>query len=820
MLENAWNRGREPLLIEAPPGAGKTTGVPPRLLSRIDGELWVVEPRRLAARLAAARVAQQIGERVGQTCGYQVRFDRAVGPGTRLHYVTPGILLRRLAGDPALAGIDGVVFDEFHERHLETDLGLALVAALRRGSRPALGIAVMSATLDAGAVAAFLGDPVPIRWGDRPHPVEIEYDDEHAERPLEVRVRAAVRRVVADAAAGHVLVFLPGAAEIRRATDALAELAGARGAVVLPLHGELPAAEQDRAVGPSDRIKIILSTNVAESSITIEGVSAVIDSGLARVASHSPWTGLPSLELAPISRASAEQRAGRAGRTGPGRCIRLYSQRDHDARPAHEVAEVRRADLAAAALLLASLGHDPRQFGWFEAPPPAALDAALELLRALDAIDPAGAITAGGAALAALPMHPRLARLVADGNARGVGRDAAAAAALLGERTVRRRHGDGRRDAEIAGDSDVADWVDRWRAKREIERGAARAADQLVGSLGRKLRQDGSLDDDEREQRLRRAVLAAFPDRVARRRLPGDDLILCGGDTARLDRASVVRHAELVVVVRAEIRRGVAFAEAVSAIEPEWLLEQFPDRLVDHSELRFAPDTGRVEQIARLSYGSVVIDETRRRPDLARQAQVEALLADAVWATSGLVARLCGERELAEWRARLELVRQVAPELGVASAGDAELRAAVAAACAGKTSLAEVRADDLLGHVRAITAGRHRGDMDRLAPARITLRSGRSVPVHYETDKPPWIESRMQDFFGMTSSPTIAGGRVALTLHLLAPNQRAVQVTSDLASFWRQHYPTLKKQLERRYPRHAWPDDPTRIQPGMRPRRD
>jgi ATP-dependent helicase HrpB len=815
-----WKTGAS-LLITAPVGAGKTTRVPPQLLPDVDGALWVVEPRRIAARMAARRVAESMNEPVGHSCGYRVRFERQAGPSTRLCYVTEGVLLRRFASRPDLDGIGGILFDEFHERHLEGDLALALAVALRDTRRRDLRLGVMSATLDVEPIARFLGASQPVSFGERPFPVDVSYaPGPHGDRPLEVRVRSVLRDLLRDDPGGHVLVFLPGAAEIRRTADALAEIAAERGLIVLPLHGELSPGEQDRAVLPGPDRRVILSTNVAESSITIDGVGAVIDSGLARVATHSPWTGLGELRVAAISRASADQRAGRAGRTGPGRCVRLYSEQDYRTRPAQDTPEVLRADLASALLLLLSLGHLPRSFAWYEPPPPATVAAAVDLLRAIGAVDAGESITAAGAEIASLPVHPRLGRLIVDGNARGVGRDAAAAAALIAERSVRPRARDGERHAEVSGTSDITDWVERWRERREIDRRAARAADQLTGALARGLRQDERLDPEQRENQLRRALLGAFPDRVARRRHSrGDDLVLCGGGAARLDGASIVRDAELVVVVRAQARGGATLAEAVSAIEPEWLIDDRAADLAEDEELVLDPASQRVEVVSRLRYGCVVLDESRRPPGAHEIVRASELLAEAVWTGPGGIAGFCGDGTLDAWLSRLTFARTAMPELGLPTAGERELREALAAAARGATSLAELRGDDVIGHLRTLTLGARERELDRVAPGQLELRSGRRVTVHYEPDRPPWVASRIQDFFGMVDTPTIAGGRVRLTLHLLAPNQRAVQVTSDLAGFWSKHYPALRKQLERRYPRHAWPDDPRVPQPGMRPRR-
>ena len=406
------------LVIEAPPGAGKTTRVPPALLAKTRGEVWVLEPRRLAVRLAARRVASELGERVGETVGYQVRFEDVGSPRTRLRFVTEGVLTRRLLSDPTLAGVETVILDEFHERHLETDLALALLRRIK-GKQ----LIVMSATLDAAPVARFLGNCPVLRSEGKLFELSIEYTP-HSPAPLEEQVAAALGRLVQPGLSGDVLVFLPGAAEIRRAARALESLATRAGLLVLPLHGDLSPAEQDRAVTPSDRRKVILSTNVAESSVTIEGVTAVIDSGLARIAGDSPWTGLPSVEIRRISQASATQRAGRAGRTAPGRVIRLYSAEDFHRRPSADVPEILRRELSQVVLQLRAM--KVADLAWLDPPPEAAFVAANELLDRLE-------VTPG---MAELPLPPRLAKLVIEAQRRGVPEKGCAVAAVLsaGER--------------------------------------------------------------------------------------------------------------------------------------------------------------------------------------------------------------------------------------------------------------------------------------------------------------------------------------------------------------------------------------------------
>jgi ATP-dependent helicase HrpB len=829
------------LVIEAPPGAGKTTRVPGALLDgglAERGEILVLQPRRLPARLAAERVAEERGESPGGTVGYTVRFDDLSGPRTRLRFVTEGILVRRLLGDPTLAGVAAVVLDEFHERHLATDLALALLRRLQLGPRRDLRLVVMSATLEADPVREFLAGCPLVHSEGRLHPIALEHLAHPDDRPLADQVAGTVRRLCQDGLDGDVLVFLPGAAEIRRCAEALGPLAQGRGLVVLPLHGDLSPAEQNRAVRPSAERRVILSTNVAETSVTIEGVLAVVDSGLARIAGQSPWSGLPTLTVDKISQASAIQRTGRAGRTRPGRALRLYTRHDFEARRPFEIPEIARLDLAEAVLALHALGvTDPARFGWFEAPPGGALQAADDLLRRLGAITAAGEVTELGSQLLRFPVHPRLARLVVEGERRAVGAGAATLAALLSEGDIaasaRARFGGRGAGAQEGGD--LLERLDRFEQARAarfagdrlralgVDGRAAQAVErarrQLQGSLARTAVPPPS--GPAADEALALATLSAFPDRVMRRRAPGaGEAVLAGGGAAEV---GPLPPDELLVAVDVEERstaggrRGPAAVKVRLAvgIQPEWLLELGADQLISTDQLVWNDHTRRVDRLARLSYGQVVLEETRRPAPPSPEAS--RLLAQAALATGW--GELGGDSPAAALTVRLDLLRQAFPETDVPALDTAGLQAAVEAACEGRVGLAELEAVD----PRALWLSRLPPTVAQLlrteTPERIRLPGGRELPVHYEPDKPPWIESRLQDFFGSSTGPAICRGRVPLTVHLLAPNGRAVQVTRDLAGFWRQHYPALRRELGRRYPRHAWPEDgATATPPQRRPR--
>jgi ATP-dependent helicase HrpB len=844
-------RDRGVAVLVAPPGAGKTTRVPGALLDAgaVDGEVIVLQPRRLAARLAATRVAAERGGDLGGEVGYEVRFDRRVGPRTRLRFVTEGVLTRRLLGDPELRGVGCVIIDEFHERHLDGDLALALVARLR-ARRPTLRLMVMSATLDAEPVAAFLDDAPIVRSEGRSFPIAIEHMEQPDDRPLGRQVAAAVRRVAQDKLDGDVLVFLPGAAEIRRCQDDLAEVAAIFDLAVLPLYGDLPVEDQDRAVGPASRRKVILATNVAETSVTIDGVVCVIDTGLARIARHSPWTGLPSLQLEPVSRASCTQRAGRAGRTRPGRVVRLYTKHDHDTRRAFEVPEVARTDLAGAALELYGAGLGGLgALRWFEPPPAPAQAAAEELVVRLGAVEraalreptsrgmgtsPVGSITPLGRRMLRFPLHPRLARIVCEAEDRGVAEPACVIAALLGARELRLERRGPRAEARLASPSDLIDDMDALYAARQhgmradrlrregLDVTAAAMVDRVARQLARTARDERPApnDHDAVDRELRIAILAGFPDRVGKRRAPRSaEIVFAGGGSGVLAASSAVIDAELMVAVdvadtsargqasKVQIRRA-------SAIEASWLLDLYLDRIAERDELTWNAAKHRVERITQMTYDGLPIDEARD-VEGARRAGPAAAAVLAREALAAGIEQFVDKDALAEWRARVALVARIAPSSGITAPTDEALGAVIARACEGAISFDELRKLGLLDLLDA-QLGDARALVDRLAPTHLKLPRRGRAPIHYELDQPPWIASRMQDFFGLARAPAVGDGRVPLVLHLLAPNQRPVQVTTDLPGFWVKHYPALRKQLMRRYPKHAWPEDPAALVKGDR----
>ena len=779
-------RERGCLVLGAEPGAGKTTRVPRALLDAGmlgEGECWVLEPRRLAARLAAARVAAELGEPLGGAVGYAVRFDQKVSRATRVRFVTEGLLLRRLQDDPALRGISTVLLDEFHERHLQTDLGITLLRRLRKGPRPDLRLAVMSATLDPGPIAAFLDAPA-LACPGRQWPVELHHQARPETAPLEDQVAAAVDKLHREGLKGHILVFLPGAAEIRRCLRACDRVAQARGLRLLPLHGSLSFDAQQEAVAPSPQPKVILSTNVAESSVTLEGVAAVVDSGLGREAFHSPWSGLPGLRTTRISQARCTQRAGRAGRTGPGVCMRLYTLAEFNARPAFDTAELLRTDLAEPLLSLADLGIGG-DLEWFEAPPAPALEAAGKLLGSLGALAE-GRITAMGRRMARLPLHPRLARLVTAGEDLGIPGLARLGAVLLetGDLGARRDLGPRGTFQGHALDSDLLARIDQFREPAGTDPAALRQARLAFHALG-----GGSLEGDE--EALLRALVAAYPDRIAR--VGGNGTCtLVGGGGARLAPGCRVRRAGWILALEAEGLGGQAQVQTASRLEPDWLLDTFPASVRDTEELAFNEGTGRVDLYSRLWFEDLLLMESRRPapPGHPGAAQVLARAAGDAKPLEGLLPR-------AAFLARLR------PDLGIPPETDLK-EALLTGACEGLASLRDLEAADWPGAVRRVLGAETARLLDTWAPEWIQI-PRRRLKINYGTGD-PWVESRLQDFIGLKKGPAIGGGAVPLVLHLLAPNHRAVQVTTDLAGFWQRAYKELRPGLSRRYPKHVWPE--------------
>jgi ATP-dependent helicase HrpB len=818
------------VVLRAPTGAGKTTRVPPALLDggiAADKRILLLEPRRLAARAAARRMAQERGENVGETIGFQVRFERMFGPRTRILVVTPGILLRMLHDDPFLESVGVILFDEFHERGLDSDLALGMTRLLQQTVRPDLRLVVMSATLAVETVAMYLGDCPIVASEGRLHPVEITYEARSSQQSWPVAVAAAVERAL-ERTRGDLLVFLPGLQEIRQTAHQLDALAAQHDLAVLPLHGELSAEQQDAALLPQPRRKIVLATNVAETSVTVEGVTGVVDTGLARVLRFDANVGLDRLQLEPISQASADQRAGRAGRTEPGVCVRLWSAPSQRARPEQTEPEIRRVDLAGAILQLLCLGEtDVRRFPWLEPPRADAVTQALALLQRLGAIHET-TVTEFGRAMARLPAHPRLARLLIEGGRFGVAERAALAAALLSERDPFTRSLDPPASARHVTRSDVLDRVEALeqfeRDKRltsalgTLHRNAAifvlRARDQLLRSLlasnPRSEIRDPKADGDE----ILRALLAAFPDRVARRREAGGRRgVMVGGRGVKLAPASGVTESELFLCIDVDGRGVEALVRQASAVQRDWLPAELTRAPV---EVTFDETTERVTAKKRWYFDNLVLEETPAA--LPDDEQTAAVLADAARANLAKVLPP-DDADAGRYLLRVRCLREWLPELDLPAFDENELRELLTWLCPGRRSFAELRGGPWLEALQGRLTHAQRQAVEREAPERLSVPSGSRVALRYELGRPPILAARIQELFGLNDTPRIAGGRVRVLLHLLAPNYRPQQITDDLASFWTNTYTQVRKELRARYPKHAWPEDPANAAPEQRPRR-
>jgi ATP-dependent helicase HrpB len=825
------------VVLSAPTGSGKSTQVPQMLLRHGllgEGQVLVLQPRRLATRLLARRVAEEMGVPLGGEVGYQVRFERVEGPRTRIKYVTEGILLRRMVEDPDLGGVSALVFDEFHERHLYGDISLAQALELQAGRRPDLRLVVMSATLDRGLLERYLAPCGVVESGGRTFPVEIEYAERPGyadSRPVWEQAADAFADLVRRGGEGDVLVFMPGAYEIQRTLEALRGRPEGRGYLLLALHGELAPREQDAAVARYDRPKVVVATNVAETSITIDGVRWVIDSGLARIARHDPARGINTLLVEKISRASADQRAGRAGRTAPGTCIRLWSLEEHAHRAAQELPEVKRLDLAEVVLTLKSAGvGDLRGFRWLEAPDGAAMEHAESLLVDLGALergdDGVTAITGLGRRMLAFPVHPRYARLLLAAEEAGCVRAAALMAALTQGRDLLVRKVDrdtARTREDRIGDRSVSDFLllmKAWEyaASQEFRLEAcqrvgvhamtARQVAPLLANFLRLAEREG-LDVSARdwdEAGLRRCVLLAFSDQVARR-VDGGTLRceLVHGRRGVLARESAVQDSPLLVVadVREVGGRGGEVSTILSlatAIEPEWLRELFPGDMGRRVRVSYDGMAKRVVAEEQVLFRDLAIEV--RRMDVPPADAAAELLADEVLA--GRLTLGGWDHGVEQWIARLNCLARWCPDLGLPPITDADRRDLVIEVCRGAAGYRDIKDRPARPAVQAWLNGQQQALVEKHAPERLELPNGRKPKVTYSAENPPFIALRIQELYDVQQTPRIAMGRVPVTVHILAPSMRPVQVTQDLANFWKEHYPRVKSEMQRKYPKHEW----------------
>jgi ATP-dependent helicase HrpB len=802
-------------VLVAPPGAGKTTRVPLVLAAESwaqGGKILVLEPRRIAARAAAARMAATLGESVGASVGYRVRLDSRVSDQTRIEVVTGGIFTRHVLEHPALDDIAAVLFDEFHERSLDADLGLALVLDLQQGLREDLKIVAMSATLDSGRLAKVLGAASVIESAGRAFPVETRYLGRDTRVPIERQVVQAVVRALRDDI-GSMLVFLPGAAEIRRTETLLRERITDPSIEITSLHGTLDAKAQDRAIAPAraPRRKIVLATSIAETSLTIEGVRIVIDCGLARLPRYEPDVGLTRLETVRVSRASADQRRGRAGRTEPGVCYRLWDEPQTASLEAANRPEILVADLGGFVLDLAYWGvSDPSALAFIDPPPAAALAEAKVLLNGLGAIDSDGRITQAGRQLRQLPLPPRLARMVLEGARMGEAELATRIALVLSE------PGLGGRDADLGARIDSL-LHDRSRHALDARALAKRWAQTAHGS--RPQGKDKHLPGEGNQSPSIGALLAlAYPDRIAKSRGAGGAFLLANGRGARIDAASALAREPFLAVAEisgAAAQARITLAAALTLAEIEAL---FADRIESRDDILLDEPSASLRARRLRSLGAVVLSE-QPMPVAANDGSARAL-AEAV--ARGGIERLPWTKPLQQWRDRVMFLRRTLgnewPDLSDAALAR-NASEWLAAAFSGKTALAQLSAGELAHALHSLLPWGLRRPLEAQAPTHFTAPSGSSFAIDYAADAGPKIAIRVQELFGLDRHPAVAGGRVPLVVEVLSPAHRPVQVTRDLPGFWRGSYAAVKAQMKGRYPRHHWPDNPLDAPPTARAKR-
>ena len=819
------------LVLRAPTGSGKSTRIPQMLLdlNLVQGQIVVLQPRRIAARLLAARIAQERNVRLGGEVGYQIRFERVESAQTRIKFVTEALLLRQMASDPELKGVGAVVFDEFHERNLHSDVALALARRLQETHRPDLLIMAMSATLDTEGVAKWLGSAETLAADGRAYPVQVEYTHlpRNSTRPIWDAAAEQVRRVLREETEGDILVFMPGSYEIMRTIGAVRNLPESGGVDILPLYGELPPEEQDRAVKPGPGRKVIVATNVAETSLTIPGVRAVVDAGLARIARFDPHRGIDTLLVEPVSQASAEQRAGRAGRTGPGRCIRLWSQTDHEARPLREVPEIKRVDLSETILLLLSSGWgEAATFPWYEKPDDKALQRALTVLADLGAVDAQGKLTDLGRRMSVFPAHPRYARmLLAAGDLDCVYEVCRIAGLAQGRdilfRKVDDRTENARDSVEQEDGSDFfprlallqravemkfdADACDRFGVHGQAARQADQAARQFL-----RLAEGQGLPVSDRvadPADVRRCLLLGFSDRLAVRLDAGTlRCALVHGRTGELRRESSIRNAKLLVAAEVDeiqARGGVTtYLSLATAIEEAWLQELFPAEFSTVNQVRYDASQRRVVTRVERRFRDLVL-EAKERDDAPSDA-ASRLLAEEVAA---------GRLELEKWDApvdawirRVNFLSKHCPELGIPPFDEAARRMVIEEVCAGAVAYRDIRERPVFGVVRGWLTHEQAMALESYCPEKIVLpRKKHPARIEYTEDGQAEVEATVQELYDFPGSKLrVCLGKVPMVVCIQSPARRTQQRTTDLDAFWKGSYEGVKKELRGRYPKHEW----------------
>ena len=814
------------LVLHAPPGAGKTTRVPIALLDVLPketGRIIMLEPRRIAAVSAARWMAQTLHEQVGETVGYAIRFDSKSSAKTRIKVVTEGILTRRIQSDPGLEGVAMVIFDEFHERSIHADLALALCLDVRAQVREDLKLLVMSATLDCGPIAALLGGAPVITSEGRAFPVEDRWLGEGT-GPLPGRIVSAVRTALRETI-GDILVFLPGGGEIRSCDRALREALDSKEERISihPLYGDLPFEEQERAIVPSKEFrKIVLATNIAETSLTIEGVHVVIDSGLTRKLQYDPTTGMNRLVTIGVSRASATQRKGRAGRLGPGVCYRLYDQHANKGMPAFTQPEILESDLSPLVLELAAWGvKDPHALSWLDPPPLAAWNPARQLLTDLGALDRTGAVTPLGRTMARLPLHPRLSRLMVRAQELGCVSLGADLAAMLSERDVFRKNA----GAGMVRDPDVSGRIEMlraWKKGKEAETGvdpsALKSVERVSAQLLRMMQgaSRSSVYDPGDHEMISRLLACAYPDRICKRREEGNRVyVLARGRGVRMSMDSHLISSEFIIAVNVDAgTKAEGIIHLAAPVSEEMVRSECADRIETARRVEWDNRSGRIAAALEERLETLLLS---RRTFTPSDEEAAPILCNVIRTSPDI---LGFTKEARQFQARVGLLRKTFPEETWPDLSDEQLLSRpeewLVPWLMNIRSAQGLKALNILPALKAKLSREQGRLLDERAPFSISVPSGSSVTLDYVSGDQPVLAVKLQEMFGLADTPLIAGGRVKLLLHLLSPARRPVQITQDLKAFWNTGYPLVKKDLKGRYPRHPWPDDPWNAAPTKR----
>lgn len=810
-------------VVSAPPGSGKTTRIPLALLEMINpeqGRILVLEPRRMAAVCAARWMAQTLGEEIGRTLGYSIRFDSRVSKATRIEVMTEGILTRRILAQPDLKGVALVIFDEFHERSLQADLALAMCLDIRRALRDDLKILVMSATLETGPVCALLGGAPVISGQGQAYPVQVRYSGDSPDRPVVPRMTGVIQQALGETS-GDILAFLPGAGEIRAVGEVLSETLRNRNdsdITVHPLYGDLPFDRQERAILPAATRKIVLATNIAETSLTIEGVRVVIDGGLTRRQAYDPGTGMNRLVTVAVSKAAASQRTGRAGRLGPGICYRLYSENTFQALLPFAPPEISRSDLAELVLDLAHWGvKDPRELSWLDLPPDAHWRAAKELLTILGALDATGFITPLGEAMSRLPLSVRLARLLLNAAELGCPSLGADLAALLSERDILRP---GRQEPHGQASVDLSDRLEilrQWRAGKKsaamADTWALRTVEATAVQLRRLLGKAKDFSAENMAEMIPRLLVVAFPDRIAKRREDDPNrYVMRQGRAVRLSAKNQTGGSPyLIAVVVDQGEKAEGKVHLAQPITEAVLRHALAGQIQIRRQVVWDAREERVVATEEERLGAITLSAKPIHPS---SEDVAAVLCEAIRTGA---AQVQFSREARQVQARVRLLREIFPQENWPDLSDETLLASPVSWLmpwlSGIRCGRQLAALDLMPALLDLLSRQHRRWLSDRAPVAIVVPSGSSIPIDYTAGEIPVLAVKLQEMFGLADTPAIAGGRIQLLLHLLSPARRPVQITRDLKAFWRSGYPQVKKELQGRYPKHPWPDDPESAEP-------